>query len=340
MRHLFLFAFIALGFISCNEPAPETQVVNVYTHRHYDVDKAIFADFTKETGIVVNVIKASADELLVKLEQEGKNSPADLLVTVDVSRLAKAKAKGLLQNLSSTILQKNIPESLRDIAGSWYAQTIRGRVVVYSKERVDPADLTTYEALTKRKWRGKILVRSSSNMYNQSLLASIIANDGKEEALKWAKGIVANMARTPKGNDRDQVKAIAAGEGDLAIINTYYLGKLLSSDNPEEVTAGEAVGVFFPNQDDRGAHINISGAGVAKYAPNRKNAVLLLEYLSSTKAQGKFAAANHEYPVNPAVAPTPLLAGWGTFKADTQSLKEMASYSLQAVTIFDQAGWK
>lgn len=338
MRNIFLAILFITGLISCSEP--KVQEVNVYTHRHYDVDKVLFDAFTQKTGIKVNVVKASADELLVKLAQEGENSPADLLVTVDVARLEKAKNQGLLQNISSTILQKNIPANLRDIAGSWYAQTIRGRVVVYSKERVNPEQLSTYEALTDEQWKGKILVRTSANMYNQSLMASIIANDGEEEALNWAKGMVANMAREPKGNDRDQVKAIAAGEGDLAIVNTYYLGKMLSSDNPAEVDAGESVGIFFPNQDDRGAHINISGAGVCKHAPNRANAVLLLEFLSGAEAQQKFAAANHEYPVNPTVAPTPLLASWGTFKADTKSLKTIAAKSNAAVTLFDQAGWK
>lgn len=338
MRNLVIAALLIIGISSCTQP--EVQEVNVYTHRHYDVDKDLFAAFTKETGIKVNVVKASADELLVKLAQEGANSPADLLVTVDVARLEKAKNQGLLQNISSTTLQKNIPEDLRDIAGSWYAQTIRGRVIVYSNERVNPTQLSTYEALTDEQWKDKILVRSSSNMYNQSLMASIIANNGEEVALDWAKGVVANMAREPKGNDRDQVKAIAAGEGDLAIINTYYLGKLLSSDNPAEVEAGKSVGIFFPNQDDRGAHINISGAGVCKHAPNRANAVKLLEFLSEEKAQKLFAAANHEYPVNPNVAPTPLLASWGTFKADTKSLKAIAAHSNTAVTLFDQAGWK
>jgi len=338
MRKLLLAALVITGLTNCSEP--KVQEVNVYTHRHYDVDKVLFDAFTQKTGIKVNVVKASADELLVKLAQEGANSPADLLVTVDVSRLEKAKNQGLLQNISSTTLQKNIPADLRDIAGSWYAQTIRGRVVVYSKDRVNPEQLSTYEALTDKQWQGKILVRTSANMYNQSLMASIIANNGEEAALAWAKGMVANMAREPKGNDRDQVKAIAAGEGDLAIVNTYYLGKMLSSDNPAEVAAGELVGIFFPNQDDRGAHINISGAGVCKHAPNRANAVQLLEFLSEAEAQQKFAAANHEYPVNPTVAPTPLLASWGTFTADTKSLKTIAAHSNAAVTLFDQAGWK
>ncbi|MFT6845272.1 MAG: iron(III) transport system substrate-binding protein [Flavobacteriales bacterium] len=338
MRIILIFMASFIAFTSCTPP--ETKEVNVYTHRHYDVDQALFNAFTKKTGIAVNVIKASADELLVKLEQEGENSPADLLVTVDVSRLEKAKEKGLLQNISSTILQKNIPLELRDSAGSWFAQTIRGRVVVYNKETVSSEQLSTYEALTDQQWENKLLVRSSSNMYNQSLMASIIANNGSDSALAWAKGVVANMARDPKGNDRDQVKAIAAGEGDLAIINTYYLGKLLTSDNPEEVKAGEAVGIFFPNQDGRGAHINISGAGVTKYAPNKQNAVLLLEFLSEKEAQEKFAAANHEYPVNPTVAPTPILSSWGTFKADTKSLKEIYAFQAEAILLFDQAGWK
>ena len=318
----------------------ESKVVNVYTHRHYETDKQLYKQFTEETGIEVKVVKAKAGELLVRLENEGKNSPADLLVTVDAARLVKAKDKGLLQPITSEVLNKNVPANLRDTDGQWYAQTVRGRVVVYSKDRVKPEELSTYEDLTNPKWANRILVRSSENVYNQSLLASIIINSSEEEAKAWAEGMVANFARAPKGNDRDQVKAIAAGQGDIAIVNTYYIGKLLASDNEEEVKAGEAVSVFFPNQGDRGTHINVSGAGVTKYAPNKANAVKLLEFLSEAAAQQKFAEANHEYPVNPVIEASDLLKSWGDFKRDQVDISKFGAANSKAVEIFDQAGWR
>ena len=316
------------------------QVVNVYTHRHYDPDKELFAKFTEETGIKVNVVSASADELINKLEQEGEQSPADVLITVDAGRLYKAKNMGLLQKVSTETLSKNVPAKFADPDGQWYGLTFRGRVVAYSKERVQAGELSTYENLTDPKWQGKVLIRSSSNLYNQSLLASIIASQGEEAAAEWAAGMVANFAREPKGNDRDQVKAIAAGEGDLAVVNTYYIGKLLTSDNPEEVKAGEAVNIFFPNQDGRGAHINVSGAGVTKYAPNKDNAIRFIEYLSSPAAQSVFAEANFEYPVHPEVPAAALLQSWGEFKTDSLDLNLLGEYNEQAVKIFDEAGWK
>ena len=316
------------------------QEVNVYTHRHYDVDKELFAKFTEQTGIKVNVVNASADELLNKMQQESELSPADVLITVDAGRLYKAKQAGLLQAVSSEALQANIPSQFADPEGFWYGLTYRARVVVYAKDRVDPTTLSTYEDLASETWRSKVLVRSSSNLYNQSLLASIIAQHGEETATSWASGVVANFAREPKGNDRDQVKAIAAGEGDLAIVNTYYIGKLLNSSNSAEVEAGEAVLVFFPNQDDRGTHVNVSGAGVAKHAPNKANAIRFIEYLSDTEAQSVFAEANYEYPVKADVAWAPLLDSWGTFKTDAVDLNLLGEYNDEAVKVFDAAGWK
>ncbi len=318
----------------------EEQEVNVYTHRHYDADQQLFDKFTETTGIKVNVVKAKADELMVRLETEGENSPADLLVTVDAGRLVQAKEKGVLQSIHSDVLEQNIPENLRDEDGYWYGQTIRARIVVYAKDRVTPEMLTTYEDLTNPQWKGKLLTRSSENIYNQSLMASLIVHHGEERAKAWAEEVVANMARAPKGNDRDQVKAIAAGQGDIAIVNTYYIGKLLNSDDEAEVAAGEGVGIFFPNQNDRGAHINISGAGVTKYAPNKENAIKLLEFLSGNDAQRVFAEANYEYPVKPGVEYSSLLQSWGEFKADSISLSLLGINNSAAVKLFDEAGWK
>lgn len=318
----------------------QLQEVNVYTHRHYPADQELFAAFEKETGIKVNVVNAKADELIQKMTQEGEQSPADVLITVDAGRLVRAKDKGLLQSVDSKILETNVPTHLQDENNQWFGLTKRARVFAYAKDRVKPVQLSTYENLAADNWKGKILVRSSSNIYNQSLMASLIANNGEEVAKTWAENVVKNMARSPKGNDRDQVKAVVAGEGDVAIVNTYYIGKLLNSKNPEEVKAGEGVAIFFPNQKDRGTHINISGAGVAKYAPNKDNAVKFIEFLSGKKAQEVFATANYEYPVNPNVQPSELLQSWGTFKEDKLPLSNLGTNNKKAVMLFDEAGWK
>lgn len=339
---------IILLFTMCSPPQSESsegqqetpQVVNIYTHRHYESDQVLFENFTQETGILVNVVNASADELINRMEMEGEDSPADVLITVDAGRLHRAKEKDLLQPVQSEVLEANIPETFREKDGYWFGLTYRARVIAYALDRVDPEEITDYEDLTDAKWKGKVLIRSSGNIYNQSLMASIIAATGSEGAREWASGVVANMAREPKGSDRDQVKAVAAGEGDLAVLNTYYIGLLLNSDNPEEVTAGEAIGVIFPNQDGRGTHVNVSGAGVARHAPNQENAIRFIEYLSSADAQQVFAETNYEYPVNRATAIAPLLESWGSFKIDTLDLGQLGAYNQEAVMLFDEAGWK
>ncbi|MEO8773777.1 MAG: Fe(3+) ABC transporter substrate-binding protein [Gelidibacter sp.] len=316
------------------------QVVNVYTHRHYEPDQDIFKMFEDKTGIKVKVVNASADELIQKMKMEGEQSPADVLITVDAGRLGRAKDQGLLQSIDSEILEKSIPAHLQDVDNQWFGLTKRARIIAYAKDRVKPEDLSTYEDLVAKKWKGKILVRSSSNIYNQSLMASIIANDGEEAAKRWAEGMVANMARSPKGSDRDQVKAVVAGEGDLAIVNSYYIGKMLNSPDPEEVKAAKQVGLFFPNQGDRGTHINVSGAGVAKYAPNKANAILFIEFLISEDAQLVFTNANYEYPVLKSVAPVKDIKDWGDFKEDNLGLNKLGENNKKAVLIFDEAGWK
>jgi iron(III) transport system substrate-binding protein len=251
----------------------------------------------------------------------------------------RAKNKGLLQSVNSKVLDSTIPSYLKDPENEWFGLTKRARIIAYSKERVKPEELTTYEALTESKWKNKILIRASNNIYNQSLLASIIANNGKTAAKSWAKGIVANFARVPKGNDRDQIKAILAGEGDLAIVNTYYIGKLLNSKNPVEVNAANAVGLFFPNQDDRGTHINISGIGVTKHAPNKANAIKFMEYLVSKEVQEIFAKTNYEYPVNASANTSELLTSWGNFKEDHLSLTKLGELNKAAVITFDEVAW-
>ena len=325
---------------SATQEANKDQVVNVYTHRHYEPDQEIFNRFEEKTGIKVKVVNASADELIQKMKMEGKQSPADVLITVDAGRLSRAKDQDLLQSITSEILEKSVPAHLQDVDNQWFGLTKRARIIAYAKDRVKPEDLSTYENLIDKKWKGKILVRSSSNIYNQSLMASIIANDGEEVAKDWAKGMVANMARSPKGSDRDQVKAVVAGEGDLAIVNSYYIGKMLNSPDPEEVKAAQQVGLFFPNQDDRGTHINVSGAGVAKYAPHKENAILFIEYLISEDAQQVFTNANYEYPILESVAPVQDIKDWGDFKEDNLGLNKLGEHNKKAVLIFDEAGWK
>ena len=317
-----------------------TQEVNIYSHRHYDTDKQLYKMFEKNTGIKVNIVKAKANELINRLESEGKNSPADILITSDAGRLYLAQEKGLLQTINSKILNEAVPENLRQKNGYWFALTKRARVIVYNKDKVNSSELSTYEDLTSPKFKGKVLIRKASNIYNQSLLASMIAHDGEKNAKAWAKGMVNNFARTPKGSDRDQMKAVAANVGDVAVVNTYYVGKLLNSKKTSEVKVGEKMGVFFPNQNDRGTHINISGAGVAKYSKNKENAVKLLEFLVSPKAQGMFAEANYEYPVNKNVKPSALLESWGTFREDTLDLEELGKNNAKAVKIFNEVNWK
>lgn len=316
------------------------EVVNLYTDRHYDTDEELYNLFTEQTGIKVNVVKGKSDELIERLSMEGEDSEADLLITADAGRLHRAKTQDLLQEVSSEGLIANVPENLRDQENNWFGLTIRGRVIVYSKDRVDPLELSTYEDLTSEKWNGKVLIRSSSNIYNQSLLASFIAIHGEDKAKEWAQGIVKNMARDPQGNDRAQATAVVAGEGDIAIMNTYYIGKMLNSSDPEEVKVAENVGVFFPDQDGNGTHINVSGVGLTKYAKNKDNGIKLMEFLSSVEAQEQFAKANYEYPVNTEVQPSELLQSWGEFKPQDINLSLLGEYNSKAVEIFNEVGWK
>ena len=339
--YLVLFAFIVL--ISCKSEDKKDEKVSeltVYTHRHYESDQKLFEQFEKESNIKLNIVNASADELIQKMSLEGEQSPADVLITVDAGRLYRAKYQDLLQPFSSDLIDSIVPAHLKDEDGHWVGLTKRARVIAYSKENVDSTQLSTYEDLTSDNWNDDILVRSSSNIYNQSLLASIIANKGQEFAEEWAKGIVENMARSPKGNDRDQVKGVANGIGNLAIVNTYYIGKLLNSEDESEVAAGKAVNIFFPNQETTGTHINVSGIGVTKYSPNKENAIKFIEFLLKEGAQEIFAGSNYEYPVNPNVEPSEILKEWGDFKEDKLSLNELGKYNKEAVIIFDKVGWK
>ncbi len=324
--------------VTNSDEVVEEAVVNIYTDRHYDTDQALYEAFTAETGIEVNVVKATSDELLERLKIEGEDTEADLVVTSDVGRLYRADAESLIKAFDSEIIVANVPENLR--ADTWTALTVRARVIAYVKDRVEPSMLSTYEALTGPEWTDKVVVRSSGNIYNQSLMASFIALNGEEAAKEWATGLVGNMARVPEGNDRDQMKAIVGGQGDVAIVNTYYIGKLLNSSDEYEVEVGNQIGVFFPNQNTNGTHINISGAGLTTFGKHPNNATLLLEYLTSADAQSDYANANYEYPVNPSVEPSELLKSWGEFKAQDIDLSLLGQLNSEAVKLLNEAGWK
>ncbi len=336
LQRLLLMAFTGLLLIGCIQ---DDHLVNVYSGRHYQVDEDLFRAFTEKTGIRVNLVKADTDQLLNRLEMEGANSPADLLITADAGRLVTAAASGLLQPIDSDYMQEVIPVSMRDPDNQWVAMTQRARVIVYHKDRVSPEDLSAYEALSDPEWKGRVLVRSSQNHYNQTLMASIIAALGHDDAAIWASRLVYNMARRPRGNDRDQVKAIVAGEGDVAIVNTYYMGLLKYSVNSEERMVAEQTRIFFPNQEDRGTHVNYSGMGLTKASSNPVNAIRLIEFMLSHDSQKKLAEQNHEYPVNKEVPWPDLLQSWGTFRADDRPLHQLEPYLRDAMFIFNRAGW-
>ena len=314
--------------------------VNIYSARKEALFKPLMDIYTGETGVKINLVSGNADALIKRLELEGKNSPADLLLTVDVARLYRAKAAELLQPVNSEVLETVIPASYRDQDGYWFGLSVRSRVIVYAKDRIDPGRLSTYENLSDPGWKGQLCVRSSSNVYNQSLVASLIVHDGVDATERWAKGLVANFARDPKGGDRDQIKAVAAGQCSLALVNTYYLAGMLESSLDEEVAAANKVGLFWPNQGDRGAHVNVSGAGLTRAARNRDAAIALLEFLVSREAQEWYAEHNDEFPVRDDVPVSATLKQWGTFKADKVALDQFGIHNAEAVRLMDRAGWK
>ena len=317
-----------------------TGEVNVYSHRHYDSDKLLFKNFEEKTGIKVNIVTAKAEELVSKLAIEGENTPADVLITADIGNLYEAKTRGLLQAIESKTLNDNIPIHLRDKDNKWFALTKRARIFVYNPKKVDPKELSDYLSLTDPKFKGRVITRSSSNAYNKALLASIIANHGEAKALEFTKGLVANFARDPKGSDRDQIRAVAAGDADIAIVNTYYLGVMLNGKDQKDIDIANSVKLFFPAQETTGTHMNISGAGVTNFAKNKENAVKLIEFLSSPEAQSAFAEGNHEYPVNAKVNASATVTSWGEFKEDTIGLNEIGKNTKNAIDIATQGNWK
>ncbi|MCB1841412.1 MAG: Fe(3+) ABC transporter substrate-binding protein [Halioglobus sp.] len=314
--------------------------VNVYSARQEALIKPVLDKFTASSGIAVNLVTGDGDALLTRLANEGRNSPADVLLTVDAGRLYRAREAGVLQPVKSAYLEQAIPAHLRDGEGYWYGLSVRARVLAYSKERVKPSELSTYEALAEPAWRGRICIRSSGNIYNQSMVAGMLATEGETATDKWLQGLVANLARPPRGGDRDQIKAVAAGQCDVAVVNSYYYGAMLQSEDGAEREAAAAVGLFFPNQQGRGTHINISGAGVTAAAKNVAGAVALIEYLATPEAQRWYAERNNEYPVRTDVTPDALLTSWGEFKADALDVTELGRRNAQAVMAMDRANWK
>ncbi|WP_170418120.1 Fe(3+) ABC transporter substrate-binding protein [Ruegeria atlantica] len=328
----------ALTALIATSAAAEGEL-NLYSSRHYDTDENLYTDFEEATGITINRIEGKADELIARMEAEGANSPADILLTVDTSRLARAKNAGILQPIESAVLEERIPNNLQDSDNEWFGFSQRGRIIFFDKENVanPPA---TYADLAKPEYKGKICIRSSSNTYNQTLLASIITHEGPEAAKAWADGIVANMAREPQGGDTDQLRGIVSGECDIAVSNTYYFARAIRKDVKGVSADIDAIGWVFPNQDSYGAHMNLSGAGVAANAPNKENAILFLEYLASDSAQQYFSAGNDEFPAVEGVALADSVQSLGDFKADEVVLSDVAENLPEAQKIFNEAGWK
>lgn len=314
--------------------------VNVYSARHYDADTALFDRFTEETGIRVRVLQGDSDQLVERIRREGVASPADVLITVDAGRLWRAQSAGVLQAVQSDFLNARIPEHLRHPDGYWYGFSQRLRLIYYNRERFDADLVSSYEDLADPALSGQICIRSSNNVYNQSLLGSLIDALGEDATTDWARGLVANLARQPQGGDTDQIRGVAAGECEIGVANHYYYVRLLSSTNAADRAAAEAVGIIFPNQDDRGVHVNIGGAGVVANAPNRENAVRLLEYLASDAAQENFAGANHEYPVVAGISLDPVVSAWGDLVLDQRGVAVLGANNPIAVRIADQVGWR
>ncbi|MBE0509887.1 MAG: Fe(3+) ABC transporter substrate-binding protein [Chromatiales bacterium] len=334
------FALLAASILAAPGVSMAAAEVNIYSARVEALIKPLLDRFSEETGIKVNLVTGKADELLNRLRHEGRNSPADILLTVDAGNLHRAKEMGVIQAFRSEALEGRIPSQYRDADGYWYGLSLRARPIMYAKGRVDPATLSSYEGITDPRWRGKICIRSSGNIYNQSMVSSMIATNGEQATEAWARGLVANLARPPRGGDRDQIKAVASGQCDIAIANTYYLVGMLKSNDPTDREVAQQIGVFWPNQQDRGVHMNVSGAALTQAARNKDNAIRLIEFLSTEASQQWYAEANGEYPVRADVPVGEILNGWGEFKADPIDMGKLGEFSPQALRLMDRAGWQ
>lgn len=332
-----LLALIALMFATTKLVVANDDVVNIYSARHYDTDRALYERFTELTGVEINLIEGDSNALIERIQTEGEFSPADILITVDAGNLWRADQLGIFRGTETDVLSSRITDNLRHPDGHWFGLSKRARVIVYNKSNGLPEDIEDYEDLADPSLHGMVCMRSSSNIYNLSLLGSMIAHDGVDDAQVWADGVVANFAREPQGNDTAQLRAVAAGECGITIANTYYIGRLLASEDPADQAVMDELVVLFPNQSSRGTHINISGAGITRYAPNPDNAKRFLEYLTSEFAQRLFAEGNNEYPViGPATGP---VAALGEFNEDQLNANALGENQAEAVRVFDRAGW-
>ena len=330
---------LSLALLAVTAAQAQEKVLNLYSARHYQTDERLYENFSKQTGIKINRIEGKEDELMERLRNEGANSPADVFITVDATRLAVADSYGLFAPVKSKLLESRIPAHLH--TDTWFAFSTRARVIIYNRSAVKAEDVQTYASLADPKLKGKVCSRSGAHPYNLSLVASLIAHDGEAKTEEWAKGVVANFARAPKGGDTDQIKSVAAGECGVAVSNTYYLARLIRSDKVEDRRMMERVGIVWPNQANRGTHINISGAGMVKTAKNPEAAVKFLEYLASDEAQRYFADGNNEWPVVPSVATNnPALEAMGKFKADELPIGNLARNVAAAQKLLDRAGYR
>ena len=339
-KYIYIIIVPTLLITGCSS-VPVSEEVNLYTARKEHLIRPLIDIFENDTGIKVNIVSAKTKVLIKKIIDEGETSPADLLITVDAGNLHKAKLKGISQEIKSDKINELIPENLRDRDGHWYGLSIRSRVIMYNPKTVNPKDVMNYEDLARSALKGRVCIRSSSNIYNQSLLASLIHYNGEDSALGWAKDVVNNFSRLPKGNDRGQMTAVVLGKCDVTLANTYYLGKWMSSKKDTEREYAKKIKVLFPNQDNRGSHINISGALVTKNSKNKDNAVKLIEFLASDKAQEIYAKQNHEYPIRPNIKVSDVVKVWGyPFKMDSLNLTILGDLNDKAGKIFDIAKWK
>jgi iron(III) transport system substrate-binding protein len=341
MKRFTTLALLALLGFSLAACQTDVQVVNLYTSRHYDIDQQLYDLFTEETGIQVNIIQAGGDVLIERIVSEGANSPADIFMTVNVSLLEEAKERGILQPFNSSTLVAQVDPEFIDPERYYTGLTMRARIIAYHKDRVSPSELSTYEALAEPQWRGRLLLRTSSNIYNQNMTASFIAQNGEAATRSMIEGWVRNLAREPQGNDRDQARALAAANpiGDVAIMNTYYLGIMLNSTDAADANVGRHVGIFFPNQETTGTHVNISGAGITATSQNVEAATRLLEFLTSERAQAVFAGGNFEYPVNPNVPPVDFLLSLGEFKRQPTNFAAIQENKETAYRLMLEANW-
>ena len=330
-----------IGLALCTSAIGQSKVVNIYSSRHYQTDEALYAGFTKHTGVKVNRIEAGEDALIERIRNEGARSPADVMITVDAGRLWRAEQLGLFQPVKSKLLDSRIPENLRDPGGQWFGFSQRARVIAYNKEKVRPSEIQTYEALADPAWKGRVCMRSSTNIYNLSLMGALIDHLGEAKAEAWAKAVRANLAQEPKGGDTDQLKAVAAGQCDLTISNQYYYARLARSEKPDERQIAQRIGIVFPNQNTWGTHVNISGAGVLKHAPNKDAAVAFLEYLAGDEAQRYFADGNNEWPVVANLKlDNPVLNALGDFKRDRLNVAVLGRNQPSSQKIYDRVAWK